>query len=383
MIVRSFKGLNNVGDPMRLGLAWLTQANNVDISSSGALSKRSGYAQTLAGSITGAYGSIDLQRMYFVDGGTLKTITGKTLRTGLNPAPMYWAEVNNHTYFNNGIDRGIIAPDDTFSDWAWSVPGTPTLAAVTGNLAAGTYQVMLTYTLPDLRETGSGEPARITLTAGQALQITDIPQIAGYRTNVYIAPADSTVYQYAATPLSTAMVWSFGPDNLGRDLLTDALDPLPLGTDVIQAWRGRLYAASYMPSVNQTAIWASQPLGYHLFNLRDGFTLVPGRVLALAPHDDALIVGTDSRIFAFDGKALEQLADYGVIPGWSWAMDGKTVMLWTQRGACSALPFKNLTEDHVSVAPGLQAGAAVVSTGGQKKFVVALHAGGTAFNQRD
>ena len=109
MTVRSFQGLNNVGDPMRLGLSALVQADNVNISASGAMSKRAGYAQTLAGSITGAYGSIDFQRMYFVDGGALKTITGKTLRTGLSAAPMYWAEVNEHTYFNNGID----APTDT------------------------------------------------------------------------------------------------------------------------------------------------------------------------------------------------------------------------------------------------------------------------------
>lgn len=383
MTVRSFKGLNNVGDPMRLGLAWLTQADNVNISASGALSKRTGYAQTLAGSITVAYGSIDFQRMYFVDGGVLKTITGKTLRSGLNPAPMYWAEINNHTYFNNGIDRGVIAPDDTFSDWAWAVPSVPSLAAVTGSLAPGTYQVRFTYTLPDLRETGTGDPASITLTEGQALQITDIPQVAGYRTNVYIAPADSTVYQYAATPLATVMTWNFGPDELGVDLLTAFLDPLPAGTDVIQAWRGRMYAAMHMPTADQTVIWTSQPLGYHLFNLNSGFITVPGRVLAMAPHDDALVIGTDKRIFAYDGKTLTQLAEYGVIPGWSWALDGKTVMLWTQRGACSALPFKNLTEGHVSVAPGIQAGAAVVSTDGQKKFVVALHAGGTAFNQRD
>ena len=383
MTVRSFKGLNNVGDPMRLGLAWLTQADNVNISASGAMSKRAGYTQTLAGAITGAYGSVDLQRMYFVDGGALKTITGKTLRTGLSAAPMYWAEVNNHTYFNNGVDRGIIAPDDTFSDWAWAVPNTPSLAAVTGSLAPGTYQVMFTYTLPDGRETGTSEPASLTLAAGQALQIADIPQLASYKTNVYIAPADSTVYQYAGTPRATAMTWNFGPDELGVDLLTDALDPLPLGTDVIQAWRGRMYAAMHMPTADQTVIWMSQPLGYHLFNLNSGFVIVPGRVLALAPVEDALIVGTDSRIYAYDGKALSQLAEYGVIPGWSWALDGKTVMLWTQRGACSALPFKNLTEGRVSVAPGIQAGAAVVSTDGQKKFVVALHAGGTAFNQCD
>lgn len=374
-----------MSDPMRRGLSALVlvQADNVNVNASGSMSVRDGYALTFAGSITGAYGTIDFSRFYFVDGGALKTITGKTLRTGLSPASMYWSEVNDHVYYNNGTDRGIIGPDDTLSDWAWTVPSTPTAAAVSGDLAAGTYQVCCTFTLPDGRETGAGDSTVVTLTAGQALQISNIPQVAGYETNLYVAPADSTVYQYAGSTTQRATVWNAPPDSLGPDLLNDSLDPLPASASVIQFWGGRMYAAMHMPAADQTVIWRSMPLGYHLFNLSSEFVMVPGRVLALAPHDAALVIGTDKSIFAYDGKTLNQLAEYGVIPGWSWAKDGNSVLLWTQRGACSVLPFKNLTESRVSVAPGVQAGAAVIAQDGQKRFVVALHAGGTAFNKRN
>lgn len=389
MITKSFKGLNNVADPMRLGLEWLVQADNVNISDTGAMSVRDGYTKAVAGSFTGAFSTFDYSRMYVVDGGALKVMTSPTstltLATGLSSAPMYWAEVNDSVYFNNGIDRGIITPDNTLLIWDWTEPTEPTLTAVSGALPAGQYQVRFTYTLPDGRATGSSDAASITLTDGQALQISTIPQMSGLITNVYIAPADSAVYQYAGSPSGSAMVWNSGPDNLGRDLLTMLMDPIPNGADVIQTWKGKMYAAEYMPDADQTVVWYTKPLAYHLFNLNEDLFLVPGRVLMMAPHDDGLIVGTDARVFVFDGKGIEQVADYGAVPGWPWTRDDddKTILMWTKRGACRGLPFVNLTSSHVSVAPGVQAGAAVVRTDGQKKFVVALHAGGTAFNQRN
>lgn len=158
------------------------------------------------------------------------------------------------------------------------------------------------------------------------------------------------------------------------------LDMLPLGCSAIQHWKGRMYAAQYMPTEDQTVIWFSQPLGFHLFALDSDYFIVPGRVHMLAQHDDALIVGTDVQILAYTPGGLSALADYGVVPGQHWAEDDKRIIFWTTRGVCSALPFMNLTESAVSVAPGTQAGGTIVQNGGQKRYVVALHQGGSAFN---
>lgn len=385
MKVSAFKGLNNVTDPLRLGLGWLAQADNVDITDTGAIKKRGGYGLAMAGAFTGAYSTLDHSRMYLVDGGALKAMTGPadaiTLRAGLAPAPMHFTEVNDRVFFNNGVDRGVIEPDNTVIDWAWPIPATPYAAAVTGSLAAGLYRVCCTFTLADGRETGAGNHAEIVLTEGQALQLSAIPQLAGLRTNVYIAPADSTVFQRAGSPAGTAMVWGAGPDALGADLLNDALDPLPEGVDLVQEWGGRIYAAQYFPSEDQSVVWYSQPLGFHLFNLAADFFMVPGRVLMLAPHDEALIVGTGTRVYAaVPGEKLAQLAPYGVVPGQHWAADGQRILFWSARGLCAALPFVNLTDRQVSVAPGLQAGGALVEQDGRKRYLVALHRGGTAFN---
>lgn len=299
MDLNAFKGLNNVTDPLRAGLGWLAVADNVVVTDTGGLAKRSGYTKVATGSFSGAYCTKDFRRMYLVDGGVLRTREGAELKTGLSNAPMYWTEVNNEVYFNNGTDSGVIAADNAVREWR-------------GADVSGAYG-------------------------------------AGY----------------------------FGDD--GKPLAV-LFDTLPHDTDVIQYWGGRIYAAQYLPSEDQTVVWYSEPLAYHLFNLDSNFFIIQGRALMLAPTESALIVGTATRISAYDGDKLTELANYGVIPGQHWDEDGSRTLFWTTRGVCAALPFTNLTEKSVSVAPGLQAGGTIVRSGGQKRYVVALHQGGSAFN---
>lgn len=384
-LTKRFKGLNNVSDPLRLGLAWLAQADNVDITDTGALKKRAGYSQTLATPISNGYATLDFKRLFVVGGGALKVMAGSTtavtLRAGLSAAPMYFTEINQQVFYNNGTDSGIVLPDNSLIDWGWTVPDPPAVAAVTGNQPAGLYQLRCTFTLPDGRETGASDSVEITLTSGQALQVSAIPLRSGSFTNVYLALADSTVFQRVFTSIgTTAFVFNGSPNDLGVDLNNNFLDPLPLGADVIQAWKGRIYAAQYFPADNQSAVWFSKPLGFHLFNHNSAFILVPGRVLMLAPHDDALLIGTDARIYAYSGDKLTEIAPYGVVPGQHWSDDETRILFWSVRGLCAALPFTNLTEHQVSVAPGIQAGGAIVRDGGQKRYLVALQQGGSAFN---
>lgn len=376
MNITSFKGLNNVSDPMRLGMEWLVQADNVDVTDQGALRKREGYALAQAGNFSSAFSTADFSRMYVSVDGYICNFAGVPIYGLISSDPLFWCEINRQVMFNNGIDSGIIMPDDTILPWRWSGPATPAVAAITGNLPAGTYQVRCTTVLEDGRETGASDAAEITLTEGQALQVSGIR----LDTNTYISPADSDVYQLAFSG-DGAFVWNSTPDALGRDLLNNLLDPLPTGADIIQAWKGRIYAAEYMAGSAQTVVWFSEPLGFHLFNQDANFIIVPGRVTMLAPHDSALLIGTDTKIFAYDVKELNQLADYGVVPGHHWCEDDdKRILFWSKRGLCAMPPFSNLTESQVSVAPGVQAGGTILRTNGQKRFVVALQQGGSAFN---
>jgi len=393
--IKSFKGLNNVSDPLRLGLGWLSQADNLDVTDTGSLVKRRGFSKVGTGSYTGLFTSYDFSRMYYVQGGALKNGSGVVLATGITSAPMNWTEVNEQIYFNNGINSGVIDTDDSIMPWAWPAPSAPTVrmeaptpkpeyvSTQYDRHVSGYYQVRCTYVLPDGRETGSSDAGEAT--GSGILYISNIPQLPGYKTNVYVAPSDSAVYQLLATTTATAITFNDAPSTLGRELMNMFLDPLPQGCDIVQYWKGVMYAAQYLPTTDQTVIWFSEPLGYHLFNLNSNFFMVPGHVYMLATNDaTALLIGTDSRVFAYDGQKIEQIAPYGVLPGVSWVEDEDEeptkTYFWTTRGLCSALPFTNLTERQVSMPPGVSAGGTIVRSGGKKRYVVALRQGGAAFN---
>lgn len=290
-------GLNNVTDPLRAGLGYLVTANNVNITDTGALKKRDGYSLAKSGNFTSAYSTCDFSRAYLVDGGLLKDFNGNVLAALTSSDPMFWAEVNENVYFNNGTDSGVIAPDHSVSQWRGA-----------------------------------------TVSYG-----------AGFK----------------------------GDD--GKDLGV-LYDTLPLGATVIQHWRGRMYAAQYFASENQTAVWFSEPMGFHLWNLDSNFVMLPGKVEMLAPHDDALVIGTDERVYAYSGDKLVEMAEYGVIPGQHWTKDDQQILFWSARGLCAALPFQNLTEKQISVAPGVRAGGCLVRSGGQKRYLATLQQGGSPFN---
>jgi len=378
MDIKQFRGLNNVSDPMRLDMTWLATADNVNITDTGGLTKREGYTLSRSGAFTSAYTTLDFSRMYLATALGIQDFTGENLVVLSSSDPMYWAEVNEQVFFSNGADSGVILPDSTVLPWRWSFPNTPTVAVMDGSLPAGTYQVCCTGVLPDGRETGATATVVIQMQDGQGVLVTGLTPGC----NVYIAPADSEVFQLLGTSRDTALAFVSSPDDLGRDLLNAFLDPLPLGTDVIQFWRGRMYAAQYMAAENQTVIWFSEALGYHLFNLNANFIILPGRVEMLAPHDAALVIGTDAKVFAYDGQKLDQVADYGVVAGQHWDRDGERILFWTTRGLCTALPFQNLTEKQISVAPGVRAGGCLVRAGGQKRYLSVIQQGGSPFNSR-
>lgn len=387
---KRFRGLNNVSDPLRLRIGWLTKADNINISDTGRVTRRSGYSAALAGSYTGAYSTKDYTRLFVVDGGNLKRVnrdlTTTILRAGLAAAPMHWAEVNREIFFSNGPDKGIIGADNTTRPWMLDSPSTPSVSVGAGTLPEGLYQVACTFVLPDGRETGGGEAARVQAGENSALVITSIPQVPGYKTRVYVAPANSAQFQLASQTTATSLTWSASPDSLGVNLPNPMTDAAPRAAVQPAYFAGRMYLMEYIPSSDTTVVWFSQPLGFHLFDLERNFLMVRGKGVLLAAHTAGLVIGTTTQIHGFDGQTLTLLADYGAVPGWSQVTDEnnptKPLMFWTQRGVCSAFPFTNLTAERISVAPGVRAGAAVINEQGARRYVVALQKGDSAFNQR-
>jgi len=385
-----FKGLNNRRDIVGGGNGWLRKADNINIRSNAGIERRDGYTRKLTGVLSAGYSTRDHARFYIIDAGDLKQVHADfstvVLRSGLlSTAQVHWTEVNNEVYFSNGVDSGIISSNGVVSNWAWPVPTTPNLAIVGGNLDAGQYRVHCTFILPDGRETGSCAQAAVAeLPQGSALQIIDIPQQAACKTRVYIAPADSTVFQLAFETTNTAELWNAPSTALGSELVTYGLFPLQSGWGVHQYWRGNMYVSFFMPQEDVSAIFISESFGFHLFNVSEKAVMVPGECVMIAPHNDGLVIGTKTELYAYTGEQLIKLANYGAVAGRSWVIDDddNTLYFWTTRGVCKGLPFENLTEDNVSVPPGVCGGCSIIRTRGDKRFVVSLSGQGVASNQR-
>jgi len=233
-----FLGLNNVADPMR-GTApgtrehqsweWTSIANNVDCTDSHGIELRSGYLSALAGSgITASYSSIDYSKLYIIDAGALKRVNADMTTTtlyGTLTGTAYWAGQNDIVYLSCGTDKLRIKSDNTVSRWGVLVPAEPTVNAVSGSLAAGFYQVALTYTDAHGREGGACPAVGVQVTDG-GVTISNIPQLSGYTTNVYMTDMDGTVFYLAARTTLPALTLTHPPE-AGVELTTQFMDEPP------------------------------------------------------------------------------------------------------------------------------------------------------------
>lgn len=378
---RTFRGLNNVTDPQRLDLGWQTRVDNVDITDKGALRRCHGYARaTTNTAISGAYATKDMLRLYVVDNGALKQMstdlsTSVTLRTGLNAAPMSFEEVNGQVFFTNGVDYGV-ALDGSTKAWGVSAPAAPTVVATNGgSLAPGVYQFVCTAVDPTGLESSNSTVTAVDVVQSGRISITGITP----GSNLYATVADGTVFFL----LKEGTTDSFTLDALamhGRELPFWNTDT-PRGS-LPTLFQGQMYTAEAFPQYDATVIWRSLPLQFHHFDPGAQGIAVPGTVRMLESLDEALIIGTDRAIVAYDGDVVKPLAAYGVVSGWHASEYKKQLYFWSLRGLCRAMPFSNITETTVSVPPGLSAGAMVVEKDGMRRYVVALQKGGESFNRR-
>ena len=392
-----FLGLNNVADPLigtpsadgQVTWEWLVDATNVDISDAGRVARRDGYQPFVAGgNIQASFSTFDFQRLYVVDDGALLSVRpdGSTLELATDLAgPYHWAEINDEVFLSCSSPLRIDKLRDEVSAWVVPVPVGGNLTEASGELEPGVYQVCFTRIDEAGREGGASPAIPIQITAG-GIQIA-APMVPDCYTAIYACPPNSTVFRYVAVLTHGSggayAISQLEPGSMGRELATPFLDALPSDVRHVAAWAGRIFGAHYLDALDQTVIWFSQPLGFHLFNLAKDFFMVPGRVLQLMDADSALLVGTDRRTFLYSGDGLQQVAEYGVVPGQhaDRHTDGKTYF-WTTRGLCRVAPFENITEARISVPPGVYAGGGVIHENGYVRYVATLHSGGAAFNAR-
>lgn len=364
MQINSFLGIHNTQPPRSIPDNALADAVDVDITDSGALLGRRGYtlANPISG-ITAAY-STQWQEGYVVVGGILNQVNpdGSLVPLGASTASSF-TDYGKAMFTNDGLRvEGAMAMTIKVPS-----PSTPlAMQATTGDMPKGRYSATYTYVDGNGLEGGSAPIASVDVEDGGGVYINPPQTIPGYSARVYVTDGDGTVFY----------------DETGRPLdpIYQLADSFPDNVEIIAFHQSRLYATETLPD-GGTVVRYSQPFYFHLWDYAKAYFIVPGQVLGMVSVGDALVIGTDSAIWAYTGDAISMLADYGVVPGYPMrkSVDGQ-VFIHSKRGQCKAAPFTNLTQGKCSLAPGSRCSSALVDQRGIKQFLVLTDGTQTPYN---
>lgn len=279
----------------------LREAVNIDLDSDGRPSRRPGYTLVEAAGVHSLYGNKRFALMLGVRNGQLVSYDADERRTDrmtlqARDARMSYDFDAGWVYFSNGFDSGRINDAGVIQPWAVATPiGQPTLAQATaGGLAAGYYQVAVTYRDADDRESGSTLAAEIEIDAGTGIGLSAIPQPseAGVTTvRVYATEANGEVLRFVMD-LPTGMTSAtIGVHQPGKALATQFHEVLPPG-EIVRIYRGRLYV------VRNNVLYWSAANRYGQGILAESFLSFngPGRMV------EGVHAGDDAGMFVAFGK---------------------------------------------------------------------------------
>lgn len=391
-----FAGVVNTRSRKDVGMKALYVGDNVVISDTKKIVRRPGYAPVReSGTVQSAYGLNN--ELYIVEGGNLIHMLDtedRTLVSGLTGTSYVWDVQNGAGYYVNGVEAGIVH-GDLHLPWRLTVPQIMS-ASVIGATApdapplnfgqgytTALFRLTATYETFDGRETAPGDIIDLPGTPETNLIRVTVP--TGYaRTNVYSTEADGTVFRLVASMTGTTA--TFNPARGGRELTTLNMASLPVGATHVAFVKGRCAVGQYLPDIKTSVVWISQPFAYHLFDMEKDYHPVAGQIGLMLWTGEGVLIGTTEKVYHWfeESGELRELANYGVPMGVAGDVDavGKAYF-WTVRGICRALPFENLTETNVSMAPGSRVTASLVYINGLQQFIAVTQGGGTPFNARE
>jgi len=364
VIVNSWLAIRNTESIRAIPDNALSDAVDVDISDAGVITKRQGstLALTLA-NITSAYSTLD-KVGYIVAGGILYHVIEDmtTIALGACVATEF-ADYGKVLWGNDGIkvESGIA------STVKIPVPDfAPEMSVISGTMPAGTYSAVQCFVGLTGIEGGSSPHSTIELLVEGGITIAPIAMPEGYTVNVYMTDANGTVYY----------------DSNGSQInpLQLLAETFPENIDQIAYYETKLFLSQAQVD-GTSVVWFSQPFHPHLYAMNRDYLIIQGEVRAMMPAQGGLIIATDSAIYAYAEDALTKLADYGVPAGRSIArLSDGNVLIWSNRGVCSALPFANITQTKASFPPGLHCTTALVEQYGIQKFIAVTPGDGVAYN---
>lgn len=243
----------------------LRAADNVDLDPVGTPSRRRGAEQFYAGTLAHSLWTDDRFPVgLFVDNGTLHTIDAAgevaDLGVAVGDLPVSYELIGERVFYSNTTACGVIDMALRRHDWGPETPaGQPDVAAVDGyGLAAGRYQVAVTFIDALGRESGSTLAAAVDVGEGQGIALSNIPQpLTAPAIAVFITDANDQVLRFHSALGAGTTAAVLGQPARGRALETQFLVPMPPG-QIVGLFNGRQFVAA-----RRTLRW-SPPLRYGL-----------------------------------------------------------------------------------------------------------------------
>lgn len=312
MTFGAFAGLRNTIPAERLEPGDLTAAVNVDIDNGGRAQRRPGTELRAAGPSHSLWSHGD--NCLFVRGDTLHRLhldyNMSIVATGLTPdMPMSYVDVNGRVYWTNGVETGVVTSEGNRS-WGIPIPDLPVLSPITGTLAAGQYQLALTYLRSDGQESGAGMAAQIVLGEAAGVRVGwPIPQDPTIvEVGVYITePNGKVLYQAGIGDVGDG-----GADitsiHLSLPCDTQWYDAPPAG-QCLSYHRGRILIAC------GAHLFATTALGYEYVDQRDYVAVDDTTIRFVGGVEHGIYIGTEKNVYFLAGDRLEEMTIKTVAEG--------------------------------------------------------------------
>lgn len=367
------EGMNNKQPRHALPDGFAANIVNADVTDSGLLRRRAGYARQIVGTnITAAWESGDT--VYYVDSGNLyraKPDINGNLSASIVPNSA-GALLSRGAVFVDVAGQPVLGDtfglfsigDSGLERFTHNAPGIASLSAAAGSSA---FLVAVTGALPK----SETQPSRIERVVGN-FPITVNLAAYDYPVNVYISRPDGTVL-YWRTQTSGGSVVVNSSDTEKRQLMTEHLIPTPAGSIMRYAF-GRLF------SVVGPTVFHSLPHYPSVCSAVGGFIPFAHDVTVFEPLDVGFLVGTANEIGLILGRSPDEweyrtLANYGAVRGTSLVNRDGTVFVMTEQGQASvsrAGEFTNRHEGKVVVGLATAGASGVVNDDGLDRVVTAL-----------
>lgn len=390
VLLNSFQGINNVSLPERTNPKYMKEANNVDLTKDGSFRLRKGFTQVLSGNYRSIWSNNSA--LYAMKGGDLVSISTAmdetVVHTGLDSElDVAYVKANNIVYFSNGEYSGAIE-NGAGRQWGINPPAmSPTTAVTSGILDEGRYQVVVTYSDADGRESGARLAASISVNANQGILLTGLlPSINNEvtTTNIYCTQANGEVFYLVASIPDTDTTFAINDVSHAVVTLKTQHMSAPPAATMLEYYNGRVYGAY------ENLLWWTEAMSYEHVSMSHNFVQYPSDIKGIMAVDDGIWVAADKLYYLAgkDGPDMRNIEkeDCVMVKGSGVKISGSYIFLentplgqkWlitTDRGIfvlMSSGVVLNLTEKNVAFPEAEQAAAAFIQQDGVNKYVSLL-----------